>query len=61
VARHAHAPTERHWKAIRKIFEYLNGTRGLGITYVRGSGLGLEVYADADYAAEANDRRSVSG
>ena len=32
-----------------------------GITYVRGSGLGLEVYADADYADKANDRCSVSG
>ena len=28
---------------------------------MRGSGLGLEVYADADYAGKANDRRSVSG
>ena len=31
------------------------------IAYVRGSGPGLEVYADADYADKANDRRSVSG
>ena len=30
-------------------------------TFVRGSGLGLEVYADADYADKANDRRSMSG
>ena len=28
---------------------------------MRGWGLGLEVYADADYADKANDRRSVSG
>ena len=28
---------------------------------MRGSGLGLEVYADADYADKANDSRSVSG
>ena len=28
---------------------------------MRGSGLGLEAYADADYADKANDRRSVSG
>ena len=28
---------------------------------MRGSGLGLEVYADVDYAIKANDRRSVSG
>ena len=28
---------------------------------MRGSGLGLGVYADADYADKANDRRSVFG
>ena len=28
---------------------------------MRGSSLGLEVYADADYADKANERRSVSG
>ena len=28
---------------------------------MRGSGLGLEVYADSDYAHKANHRRSVSG
>ena len=44
-----------------KIPLYLYGTKGFGITCVRGSGLGLEVYADADYAYKANDKRSVSG
>ena len=44
-----------------KILSYLNGTRSLGITNVRGSGLSLNVYADADYASKENDRRSVSG
>ena len=28
---------------------------------MRGSGLGLEVYADADYADKANSKRSVPG
>ncbi|CAM9220034.1 unnamed protein product [Pylaiella littoralis] len=36
VARYAHSPTARLWKSIRKILAYLNGTRSLGITYVRG-------------------------
>ena len=61
VARYAHEPTERLWQAIMKILSYLNGTRSLGITYVRGSGMSLSVYADADYASKENDRRSVSG
>ena len=61
VARYAHTPSERLWRAISKILSYLNGTKSLGITYIRGSGLELAVYADADYAEKENDRRSVSG
>ncbi|CAB1096091.1 unnamed protein product [Ectocarpus sp. CCAP 1310/34] len=49
AARHAHAPAKRHWDAIQKILGYLKGTRDLGITYQRGSGLGLAVYVDASY------------
>ena len=44
-----------------KILSYLNGTKSFGITYVQGMGLGLEVYANADYADKSNDMRSVSG
>ena len=44
-----------------KILSCLNGTRSLGITYVRGSGLSLNVYAYTDYANKDNDRHSVSG
>ena len=58
VARYAHIPTKRLWQAILKIFSYF---KSFGITYVWGSGLGLEVYADADYTDNANDRYSGSG
>ena len=61
VARYAHEPTERLWQAIMKILSYLNGTNSLGITYVRGSGLSLNVYVDADYANKDNCRRLVPG
>ena len=61
VTRYAHEPTERLWQAIMKILSYLNGTKIVGITYVRGSGLSLNVYSDADYASKENDRRSVTG
>ena len=44
-----------------KILSYLNGTKNLGITSVRGSGLSRNVYKDADCANKDNDRRSVSG
>ena len=61
VARHSHNPTDRHWKAVLKTMAYLHGTRGMGLTFVRGSGLDLAAYSDADYADKSNDRRSVSG
>ena len=43
--------------------EYINETSEYGITFQRGtsSSISLEVFADADYASKATDRRSVSG
>ena len=63
VARYCAAPRAIHWKAALGILEYINGTSEYGITFQRGtlSGISLEVFADADYASKATDRRSVSG
>ena len=61
VTRHSHNPTHRHWKAVLKIMAYLYGTRVMGLSFVRGSGLDLTAYNDADYADKSNNRRSVSG
>ena len=61
VARYAHEPTERLWKTIAKILSCMNGTKSLGVTYVRGLGLSIDVYADAEYADKDDSRRSVSG
>ena len=61
MARHSHNPTNRHRKAVLKIMAYLHGTWGMGLTFVRDSGLDLTAYSDADYADKSSDRRSVSG
>ena len=61
LSHHSHNPTDRHWKAVLKIMIYLHGTGGMGMTFVRGSGLGLTAYSDADYVDKCNDRHSVSG
>ena len=61
VARHSHNPTDRHWKAVLNIMAYLHGTRGMSLTFVRGSGLDLIAYSDAAYADRPNDRCPVSG
>ena len=61
VARHSHNPGEEHWNAVLKMLSYLRGTKGRGLTFTRGQGLGVSVYIDADYAKKAKDRRSISG
>jgi len=63
VARYSSAPKAIHWKAALGILAYINGTSSLGITYQKGTAasISLEVFADADYASKATDRRSVSG
>ena len=50
VARHSHNLTDRHWKAVLKTMAYLHWTRGMGLTFVRGSGMYLTAYSAADYA-----------
>ena len=63
VARYCAAPRAIHWKAALGILECINGTSEYGITFQRGalSSISREVFADADYASKATDRRSVSG
>ena len=63
VARYCSAPKAVHRKSALGILAYINGTCCFGITYQRGTtvGISLEVFADTDYASRATDRRSVSG
>ena len=35
MARHSYNPVDSHWKAVMTM-AYLRGTRGLGLTFVRG-------------------------
>ena len=61
VARYTNSPRVIHWKTAVGILEYVLFTSDFGITFQRGSVLELVAYADADYASNATDRRSVSG
>ena len=61
VSRHSNNPAERHWKAVLQIIRYMLGTKDLSLTFEWGSGLEISVFADANCAEKADDRRSVSG
>ena len=60
IARQAHDPAEKQWRAVRKIIAYLNKTKDLKLVFVEHGDQSLSVYVDADYANRGNDRRSVS-
>ena len=63
LARYCSTPKAIHWKAALGILAYINGTSSFDLTYHIGTSVyvSLEVFAEADYANKATDRRSVSG
>ena len=53
-------PAEEHWKGLKRILRYIQGTLDLGIRFDYQSHTPLVGYADADFANNY-DRKSVSG
>lgn len=58
------SPLEDHWKAVRRILRYLQGTIHHGLLIKpapMGEPLSLIGFCDADWASDPDDRRSTSG
>ncbi|KAH0818354.1 hypothetical protein GEV33_004437 [Tenebrio molitor] len=51
---------EQHWRAAKRILRYLKNTENLGLMFKK-SGQELVGYADADWGASIDDRRSYTG
>ena len=64
VARHIERPGKTHWNAVKRILRYLKGTVTHGLVY-RNNGndknIALNVFCDADWAGDAEKRKSTSG
>ena len=52
-------PGTEHWKLVKKVLHYLQGTKSLMITYRRSDSLHIVGYSDSDYVGD--DRKSTSG
>ena len=50
-----------HWKSIKHIMRYPNGTRNYGLLYDKEKVMDFIGYSDADWADDLDDRRSTSG
>lgn len=63
VSRFMANPWREHWKAVKWIMKYIKGTLSYGLVYSQYD-LKSEVlvgYVDADYAADCDRQRSLSG
>ncbi|XP_059068708.1 secreted RxLR effector protein 161-like [Cryptomeria japonica] len=54
-------PHELHWKVVKRILRYVQGTISYGIHYSVGCTLDLIVYTDSDWACDNIDHNSTSG
>ncbi|CAM9825451.1 unnamed protein product [Choristocarpus tenellus] len=62
VAKYSSNPKVTHWRAVKCILAYLNTCPSVGLSFGRfDTECELSTYADASYAGDWNDRRSVTG
>jgi len=50
-----------HWQAVKRLLRYLKETSQYGVHISPQQSTNLSAYADADWASDINDRRSISG
>ncbi|GJX38280.1 retrovirus-related pol polyprotein from transposon TNT 1-94 [Tanacetum coccineum] len=60
-SRYQAKPTEKHLQAVKRIFQYLNGTINMGLWYSKDINMSLTAYADSDHAGCQDTRRSTLG
>jgi hypothetical protein len=59
LGRYQSNPEIEHWRLVKKVLRYLQGIKGLMLTYRRSNSLHIERYSDSNYAGD--DRKSTSG
>ncbi|XP_016164021.1 uncharacterized protein LOC107606473 [Arachis ipaensis] len=55
------APLESHWRLVKRVLRYLNGTASYGLHLKQESSMGITAYSDSDWAGDPDDRKSTSG
>ncbi|CAL1698123.1 unnamed protein product [Somion occarium] len=66
LSQHAAKPGEEHWGALMRVYRYLRGMSDRKLVYQGAKGESKSFpdpvcFVDADWAADINDRRSISG
>ncbi|XP_055843722.1 uncharacterized protein LOC129910383 [Episyrphus balteatus] len=61
MGRYQQNPSEVHWQHLKRIVRYLQGTKSLKLNFNSTQDPPVIGYADADWASDIVDRKSVSG
>ena len=54
-------PIYSHWKALKRVLQYIQGTVSLGLFYSKAEDYKLVGYSDNDWCGDTNDRKCTSG
>ncbi len=60
ASQHMANPSIEHWIAVKRIFQYLQGTLQFKLRFQGLAPQGLIGYCDADWASDLVDRRSTT-
>nr|KYP66595.1 hypothetical protein KK1_012892 [Cajanus cajan] len=61
LCQYMHRPLQSHWKIVKRVLRYINGTRDHGLLFEKSHNLHLIGYCDSDWASDQDDMRSTSG
>lgn len=61
VSQFMHAPTEDNWSSVKRILRYLKATSHYGVFISPSLSSSLNIYTDADWGSDLDDRKSTSG
>ena len=61
LGRYQSNPGINHWKAVKKVLHYLQGTKDYMLTYRITNNLEVIGYSDPDYADYKDTKRATSG
>lgn len=61
LASYNNAPSEAHWKALKRILRYLKGTLNVCLTFQKTGNCHLTGFTDSDWGGSCTDRKSCTG
>ncbi|KAK2579959.1 hypothetical protein KPH14_007639 [Odynerus spinipes] len=61
LARYSNNPHEVHWKAVKRVMQYLKYTSDVSLCFGNDTSNKLTGYCDSDYAGQLEERKSTSG